>query len=363
MCAVATVTFEQLTRTHLHPVLVSRGNPAAIGIEHTDCERNIGGNLDHDGPVRLDWRITQDFLHALLSAASESGVGEIDDILVGNRNRLDNPQEPGRPFICRRLCRVRQDIDIYAREDSTVEVVDAADMQHAGALDGEVRVHCKVIGPTENHRRRCSRICSNHFGKYKSGFRRHDRQLCIVARIIDPDAVYRWRFHYQRVSQTFVGARNLEEIFDNAALTPAYDQAAGAILDREHRRVTTTSRRNACQRRHVVDCCRCLRWSGHAGIVFIRLSVLQVDRGIDYKDVTAAGRVRERAHERHDLSVFQFPCLHELKDFAVCTGVVAVLTVKQLEIRAIRIHPVKIHRIIGPHVIPAAEYNLAVGKH
>jgi hypothetical protein len=145
LCAVATVTFEQLTRTHLHPVLVSCGNPAAIDIEHTDCERDIGGNLDHYGPVRLDWRISQDFLHALLSASSESGVGDIDDIFIGKGNRFNNSQEPGRPLICRRLCRVRQDIDIYAREDGTVEVVNAADMNHAGALDGEVRIHRKVI--------------------------------------------------------------------------------------------------------------------------------------------------------------------------------------------------------------------------
>src|SRR5262245_28006304 len=101
---VTAVTFHDLARTHRHPVVVARRDPAAVCIENIEAEGDVGGYLHLDRTVRFDWRVADDLAHE--AARAECRAVEFYDLLVGNRYGLHDTDESGGSLRSGRYARV-----------------------------------------------------------------------------------------------------------------------------------------------------------------------------------------------------------------------------------------------------------------
>ncbi len=89
---------------------------------------------------------------------------------------------------------------------------------------------------------------------------------------------------------------------------------------------------------------------------------------VDDDEVPAEVGVRIRAHDRQDVAVLHLLRLHELDDcvvraVGVRAGVVAIGSVIELQVRAVRIGRVEMHAVLAGSVVPAAPQQPAVGEH
>src|SRR5690606_39898643 len=103
---------------------------------------------------------------ALLRASPESGVVEVDDVLIGYRHGFHDAKEPRGALVRRGLRRVRERLDV--RGGAAVDVVDAADTDDTSAFSDKVRVGSESVLAVENHRRRGPRVGRNSLGKYEA---------------------------------------------------------------------------------------------------------------------------------------------------------------------------------------------------
>ena len=247
-------------------------------------------------------------------------------------------------------------------------------MDDADVLIRQIRVFLEVVRAVQNNRRRRPRICRHNLGKDEAVFRRHDRHLRIVARVIHPDAVDRCRFFIQRIRQILCRARVVHgrrcvhrvdvriRYVGQATLAPADHQATRAVLNRIHGGIASARRYLVRIRRDVRDRRHLLRRASHTGVDRRRLAVFHVRRRVDYDQIATAKGVRERTHEGHDPTVFQFARLHELNGGSVGARVVTFLAVENLERRTVGIHAVQVDGIVLRRVVPSAEYDLTVGQ-
>ena len=70
----------------MYPVLVAPGNPFAIGVDDTDRKRRICRHLCHDGSIRLNHCVADDFAHSLRGADSEIRI--VDGTVNANNSNL-----------------------------------------------------------------------------------------------------------------------------------------------------------------------------------------------------------------------------------------------------------------------------------
>ena len=371
---VTAVAFDDLAGACGQPVVVRLSNALAVGVQHTDHERRVRRNLDHYRTIRLDHPVTDDFLHAVFGRDAEGGVVDVEHVIVGQRYGLDHPQKAGRPGLRARYRRIGHGIDVD--DCGPVEIVHAADAQDRLILLGERTVELEVVRAVEDHGRLWPRIRRHDLGEHPAFLADHHGLLRVVARVVDPDAIERRRHDIaanghrhdvvrvldEDVFEVVLGAGHDHRLdlgrvgievptgFDQPALRPAEQHAAGAILDGIHGIITAARRGNARRGHHVGDGRILLRRPGqHADVRGQRLGVLHVTRRVDIDHFAAALGIRERPDHGIDMVVPRLARLRELYGGPAGTGVMTLVAVEQLQVRAVRVDPVDVELLVhGP---------------
>ena len=158
---VAAVALELLAGHDLQPVRVAAAEhavqAAAVRVEHADAERDVGRHFHLHRAVGLDRRVAEDLAHpsarfgpnAVLSMSRVSSSG-CDTAFSMRRKRA------GRVAYAA-LRRIAHGRDAAGRLVDAVDVVDAADVQHADAFGEQVRREVDAGGAIEDDRRQRAR--------------------------------------------------------------------------------------------------------------------------------------------------------------------------------------------------------------
>ena len=256
---------------------MARRNSFAIRIHHTHHQCRVCRNLGHDRPIRLDHGVGDDFLHAVRCRHTECCVIYITQIILRLRYGFYDTQEARGSIGCKRLRRIRQ--CLYIDNSTAVEVVDTAYVQDRLTVVIQCVVHREQVRSIEYNGRNRSRVSRHDFSKHEAFFTRYNRLLCLIARIVYPDAVqglrdgehairYRYdivRVYDEYIGQPVVGAGYDEWInfrraqigvnvcFNETTLTPAHEHAARTVLNRIRGKITTTRRRLSRLGHNIID--------------------------------------------------------------------------------------------------------------
>ena len=120
--------------------------------------------------------------------------GDVARVVVRLRDGLLDAQEAGRARGIAGVGRIAHGRDAAGRRVDAVDVVDAADVQHADAFGEQIRREVDAGGAIEDHRRQRARRARDDFGIDEAFLRHDDGLLRVVAHVVDVDAVQRRRF-------------------------------------------------------------------------------------------------------------------------------------------------------------------------
>ena len=361
---VAAVALPNLAGLHLQPHALRGSDAARVGVQHAHAEGDVRRHLDLHRAVGLDGRIAQDLEHVV--ARAEGGRGEIHDGAVGDRDRLLQADEARRPLTRRRLGGIGDGRDVGVGGVHPVDVVDTSyiDDAYPGVHQVLIEVHPRHL--VENDGGKRVRLRHGHVRDHDALDRRHQRHQGVLHRIEHPHTVERRRRLHVRLGERVRGARHDRRrglgVVDQPALTPADQDAVGAVLERVAR-IEAPARGGPGDGLHGVGGGGRLRRSRERGVGGQRLGVLGVVRAVDDDEVAAEVDAGVLALEREDAAVLHLPWLHELDHRVVGTGHVAVGAVVELEIRAVGIGRVQVHGVLAGRVIPAAPQHAAVREH
>ena len=361
---VAAVALHHFAGLHLQPHALRGSDAARVGIQHAHPEGDVRRHLDLHRAVGLDGRIAQDLEHVV--ARAEGGRGEIHDGPVGDRDRLLQAHEARRPCARRRLGGIGDGRDVGVGGVHPVDVVDTSyiDDAYPGVHQVLIEVHPRHL--VENDGGKRVRLRHGHVRDHDALDRRHQRHQGVLHRVEHPHAVERRRRLHVRLGERVRGARHDRRrglgVVDQPALAPADQDAAGAVLERVAR-IEAPARGGPGDGPHGVGGGGCLRRSRERGVGGQRLGVLGVVHAVDDDEVAAEVDAGVLADEGQRAPILHLARLHELDDGVVGARHVAVGAVVELEIGAVGIGRVQVHRVLAGRVIPAAPQHAAVREH
>ena len=215
---MAAVAGNHLAGAELEPVAVGRRNAARVAVEDGHGERHAGGQLEHRRAVGLDRDVADDLAHAEPAGCAEGGAGEVERLAVRDGHGLLDAKEARGTLRRGRPRRVAHRADAARRGVGPVDVVDAADLEDADVLLGELRVVVDAGHGVEDHGRpRHARHHGHDLGEHTAFDRLQHRTLGPVARVPDEDPVQRRRRLQRRVGEPLLRAGHDASLLDGAA--------------------------------------------------------------------------------------------------------------------------------------------------